>query len=101
MPTPSRKKDVSYSERIEMIQQNVICMKWGTLYSADYVNVLFAACRRHTKTTFRFVCFTDDPLGVNPEIETFPIPEIGCSARIWGPGGGGRNFQFFPQLSIT
>ncbi len=41
----------------------VICMKWGTLYSADYVNVLYNAVRAHLEGPFRFVCLTDDPRG--------------------------------------
>jgi hypothetical protein len=52
-------------------------MKWGTLYSSNYVNVLFQACRRHITGDFRFVCLSDDQEGINPEVEVYPIPEIG------------------------
>lgn len=55
----------------------VLCMKWGTLYSAEYVNVLYNACRRNINDAFRFVCLTNEPEGINASVEIFPIPEIG------------------------
>lgn len=55
----------------------VICMKWGTLYSANYVNVLYRACLDNITGPFRFVCLTDDPSGIATDVETFPIPNIG------------------------
>jgi hypothetical protein len=54
----------------------VLCMKWGTLYPADYVNVLYSACRKHLTGAFRFVCLTDDSRGFGPGIEAFPIPAL-------------------------
>ena len=58
----------------------VLCMKWGTVFPADYVNVLYRACRGATTKPFRFVCLTDDPTGLLPEVEALPIPEIGVIA---------------------
>jgi len=55
---------------------NVICMKWGTKYGPHYVNRLYAMARRHLTRPFRFVCFTDDPSGLRPEVETFGLPPI-------------------------
>ena len=55
---------------------NVVCMKWGTLYSAHYVNVLKAMVARHLSQPHRFVCFTDDPSGIQKDIETFPLPDV-------------------------
>lgn len=52
-------------------------MKWGSLYPAEYVNVLYRACRRHISGDFRFVCLTGESQGLLPDIEVFPIPEIG------------------------
>ena len=56
---------------------NVICMKWGRLYGPEYVNNLHSGVTRHLKRPHRFVCFTDDPLGLNSAIETFPLPKLG------------------------
>jgi hypothetical protein len=58
-------------------QRVVLCMKWGTLYSAEYVNVLYQACRAHLRGDFRFVCLTDESVGLLPDIEVYPIPQIG------------------------
>ena len=33
---------------------NVLCMKWGTPYGPEYVNVLHAMVRRHLQRPFRF-----------------------------------------------
>lgn len=55
----------------------VLCIKWGTLYSADDVNRLSAGVRRHLNRPHRFICFTDDALGLEPGVEAFPLPELG------------------------
>jgi hypothetical protein len=63
-----------------MVQDRVImCMKWGTLYSAQYVNVLYNACQANLTDPCRFVCLTDDPSGLLSGIEAFPIPDIGLT----------------------
>jgi len=59
-----------------MKQVNVICIKWGDLYSSDYVNKLYAMVERNITRDHRFVCLTDDTTGLKSEIETTPIPEI-------------------------
>lgn len=61
----------------------VLCMKWGTLFPADYVNVLYNACRRSLTGAFRFVCLTEDASGLLPGIEALPIPDIGLAAGDW------------------
>ncbi len=55
---------------------NVICMKWGTLYGPHYVVRLRNMVRRHLSRPHRFVCFTDDPSGLDGDIETAPLPPI-------------------------
>ena len=59
---------------------NVICMKWGKVYDATYVNRLQSMVRRNLKQSHRFVCFTDDPAGITPEVEVLPLPGIGFKA---------------------
>lgn len=56
--------------------QTVICMKWGRAYGPEYANTLFSMVSRHTDRSLRFVCFTDDPAGLDPRIETKPLPAI-------------------------
>ena len=55
---------------------NVICMKWGTIYGPQYVNRLYGMTARQLSRPFRFVCFTDDVVGLRDEIETVPLPDI-------------------------
>lgn len=59
-----------------MGQRHVLCMKWGTKYESDYVNRLYAMVRRHLSGEFSFVCLTDDPSGVRPEVRCLPIPPL-------------------------
>lgn len=52
-------------------------MKWGTLYGPHYVNNLLKGVRKHLKRPHRLICFTDETTGLDPEVETFPLPELG------------------------
>lgn len=56
--------------------KQVLCMKWGTLYGPEYVNILYAMVRRNVSGELRFVCLTDDDSGVRPEVECLPCPTI-------------------------
>lgn len=71
----------------------VLCMKWGTLYSADYVNVLYRAACENLTGSFRFVCLTDDANGFCDGVEHFPIPDIGLQEKHWNHGA-------WPKLSV-
>jgi hypothetical protein len=55
---------------------NVVCMKWGTLYSAEYVNALFRGVRQHLSLKHRFVCFTDNADEIDDGVEIRPIPRL-------------------------
>lgn len=65
---------------------NVLCMKWGVKYPAEYVNKLRSAVARNLALPHRFVCLTDDASGLDPSIETFPIPAM--PVDISGPERG-------------
>lgn len=77
----------------------VMCMKWGTLYSADYVNVLYNACRRNITGAFRFICFTDDATGLLTGIENTAIPDIGCTPAMWRHGAWPKLAVFARELA--
>lgn len=65
----------------------VLCLKWGRLFPADYVNVLFRAVSAQLAPGFRFICLTDRTEGLAPGIETAPIPDIGLTPeQIRAPG---------------
>ena len=59
-----------------MASASVLCMRWGDRYGPDYVNRLFAMVARHLTPPHRFVCLTDDPEGIRPEVECRPLPAI-------------------------
>ena len=40
---------------------NILTLKWGDRYGADYVNRLYRGVKAHLHRPFRFVCVTDDP----------------------------------------
>jgi len=66
----------------------VLCMKWGTLYGADYVNNLARGVARHLSRPHRFVCFTDDAAGLDPQVEAMPLPDLGLP-----PGHGDTRWR--------
>jgi hypothetical protein len=51
-------------------------MKWGDRYGPEYVNRLWAMVARNLSRPHRFVCLTDDPRGIRPEVECRTLPEI-------------------------
>jgi hypothetical protein len=53
---------------------NVVCLKWGTAYGPEYVNRLYTGVKANLARPFRFVCFTDDPAGLLPGVETASFP---------------------------
>jgi len=59
-----------------MTNRYIFCMKWGTLYGADYVNRLHSMVKRNLTLDFKMVCFTDDDSGIIDEVDCYPIPEI-------------------------
>ena len=64
----------------------VICIKWGTMYGPEYVNVMYGMVSRNLTGPFRFVCFTDDTTGVRKEVECLPLPELGVDIPPGAPG---------------
>uniref|UniRef100_A0A0G4HGS9 Uncharacterized protein n=1 Tax=Chromera velia CCMP2878 TaxID=1169474 RepID=A0A0G4HGS9_9ALVE len=60
---------------------HVVCVKWGSLYSAAHVNALFQGVGRclgaFEEGEWRFICFTDEggEEGLDPSIETRRLPE--------------------------
>ena len=69
-----------------MLQQTGICMKWGSRYSADYVNRLYSTVMRHTRRPTRFLCFTDNTAGITASAETAPLPQIDLPEEVFVRG---------------
>lgn len=62
---------------------NILCLKYGTRYSAEYVNKLYAGVRRHLDQDFQFHCCTDDPADLHPDILTIELPDNPGIKRSW------------------
>ena len=78
----------------------VICMKWGTPFPPEYVNVLFGAVSAHLASGFRFVCLTDQTEGLDPGITSAPIPNIGLTPeQIRAPGVWRKLALFHPDVA--
>jgi len=54
---------------------NILTLKWGKMYSAEYVNRIYRGVVRHLHRPFRFVCVTDDPAGLSEGIDAVAFPE--------------------------
>jgi hypothetical protein len=64
---------------------NVICLKHGIKYSSDYVNKLYNMMERHLTIPYRFVCFTDDHVGIDPRVEIRLLPDARFQGWWWKP----------------
>tara|TARA_Y100001937_G_scaffold16311_1_gene22542 strand:- start:612 stop:1241 length:630 start_codon:yes stop_codon:yes gene_type:complete len=55
----------------------VTCFKTGkkSVYTYEHVNKLYNMVDRNTTHEFNFICFTDDPKGIESHIQTQPIRE--------------------------
>lgn len=66
---------------------NFCCVKTGTKYGPEYVNILYDMVRRNLfdGTPGRFVCFTDNPSELSAGIETVALPKglDGWWAKLW------------------
>ena len=66
---------------------NIICMKWGSKYGANYVNTLYAMIARNITLPFQLTCFTDDATGINPLVQIRELPRLdlpaGAPERGW------------------
>lgn len=51
---------------------DVVCVKWGSEYSDDYVRILKSMVERNTTVPFNFKAFTDAPI---EGIDTYPLPQ--------------------------
>ena len=52
----------------------VLCLKHGTKYSFDYVNRLYNMVKRNCTIDFEFVCLTEDPRDLDPNIKVIALP---------------------------
>lgn len=56
-----------------MSDVSIVCLKWGTKYSPDYVNKLYSMVKRNLTIPFDFYCFTDCDKGIDPWVKIRPL----------------------------
>ena len=56
------------------MNNNIVCIKWGKKFDSSYVNKLYRAVNRNCSNFDRFICLTEDPEGIDPNVEVFDIP---------------------------
>jgi len=72
---------------------SVVCLKWGTPYPPEYVNVLQRAVKDHLSYPHRFVCVTDSADGLGTGVDVIPLPLIPIERAKWNSG-------YWPKLAI-
>lgn len=66
----------------ENILTDVVCLKVGIGYKSEYVNQLFKQVKKTTPGINNFICITDNPRGINPDIETWNFTPL-FDERMW------------------
>ena len=74
---------------------NVICMKWGDKFPAEYVNRLYGMVARNLNLPFKFICFTENSNGIRDEVEIQGLPEL--DLPIDSPERGWRKLTVFKK----
>lgn len=62
---------------------DVICVKFGTKYSSEFVNKLYNDITRLTQSKFTFYCYTDNPSGIDPAIKIIEPLGKPTLKRVW------------------
>lgn len=66
-------KEIDHNENNE--QYNVLCLKHGDKYNADYVNKLYNMVRYNLSLPFSFWCLTENPTGIHQDVRIIPLPK--------------------------
>jgi hypothetical protein len=56
------------------LEKHFVCLKHGNKYDANYVNILHRMFRRNCTLDVNFVCFTEDSIGLDSDIDVRPLP---------------------------
>tara|TARA_A100001011_G_scaffold400503_1_gene515576 strand:- start:64 stop:762 length:699 start_codon:yes stop_codon:yes gene_type:complete len=75
---------------------HIVCVKWGNKFLPEYVNVLKSMCERHTTVPFTFHCFTENPKGLNPDINVIALPNDPARIKTWWS----KLYMFSPDVKL-
>ncbi len=78
-----------------MDTNHVVCVKWGSKYPSKYANVLNSMVKRHTTVSYQFHCLTDDPAGLDSDINVIKLPNDPWIKSWWS-----KLFMFAPEMPL-
>jgi len=61
---------------------NVVCAKWGSLYSGEYVNRLYRGVLRNSMRDVNFFCVTDDTTGIDRDIDCLGLKDFSFQSAL-------------------
>ena len=74
---------------------HVVCVKWGNKYVSKYVNVLKNMVARNVTLDYEFHCITDDPVGLDPDIDVIRLPKDPSIKTWWS-----KLWMFSPDMPL-
>lgn len=77
-------------------ERYVVCLKYGNKYSSDYVNRLYRMVDRNLTLNYEFVCFTENPEGLDEHITARNLPKQPGVEGWWY-----KPFFFSPYLGLA
>lgn len=79
----------------EQMSNHILCVKWGKKYIPKYVNTLKNMCARHLTVPYEFHCLTEDPAGLDSDINVIPLPALPGIKTWWS-----KLYMFAPELPL-
>lgn len=89
-----------------MAVATIVCIKWGRLFGPEYVNRLYSGVRRNIDLPVRFLCMTEHPEGIHPDVEILDLPqepfrkEMDAALAVANRQGAMRKVSLFRQGAI-
>jgi len=62
---------------------NIICLKWGDKFSHEHVNRLYHMVCKNFHSEFNFICYTENPTDIHPDIKIEPLPNYDLENWWW------------------
>lgn len=76
----------------------VVCTRWLDAFPASYIRVLRNAVRANLEMDHRFICLTDNPGGLDTDIEAMLMPEMNIPLQYKKSGCWPKLSIFAPNL---
>ena len=74
---------------------HVVCVKWGNKYISKYANVLNRMVKRNITVPYQFSCLTDDPGGLDTDINVIRLPNDPYVKTWWS-----KLWMFAPEMPL-